>query len=119
MKTFTPLFAILALIGMMAISTNEIMAARGEVTWVNPPENKGVIRDTDTGCEYFFNEDKNKPLPDLEVGTPVNFTPICNGASGICKATDIIIDPTGIPGEDPPDPDTDQKPGHPARSKCE
>ena len=92
MRMQTSLLAIVAI--TVAFIAPTAMAATGEVTWTNPPENTGKIRrnDDDDGDDYTYNinaGDTNPPDYVPQVGDRVTFTP--RGR----RATNVTIDPAG------------------------
>ena len=90
-----------------AFTATPAMAAKGEVSWTNPPENTGRIRrnDDDDAGEYTYNVAAGDTNPlgfILHVGDSVTFTP---GPGQ--TASDVTLDPAGEPGDDPTDPPGD------------
>ena len=83
-----------------AFTVTPAMAATGEVTWTNPPGNKGRIKrkDDDDSGEYEYNTnagDTNPPGTKFQVGDRVTFT---EGPGRTASNVTLDEDP-GIPDD--------------------
>lgn len=101
MKTRRVMYVGIVLFFALMFMVPSVMAATGEVTWTNPPENAGKIKRNDDGDEqdYTYNtnaDDTNPPDYVPSVGDHVTFTP----GPGM-TASDVTLDPAGAPGDDP------------------
>ena len=82
-----------------AFTATPVMAAKGTVMWVNPPENHGRIRkDDDDMNDFEYNTnagDTNPPGTKFQVGDRVTFT---EGPGRTASDVTLDEDP-GIPGD--------------------
>ena len=96
---------LLGLLVVPLLGASVVSAASGEVIWVNPPENKGRIRNDDDGKNYEYNVNAGRTNPpgyEPALNERVTFT---EGPGN--TASDVTSDPAGVPGDPPcedPDP---------------
>ena len=97
--------ALLGLLGVLLLlpvwGNSTASAATGEVSWTNPPENKGRITSDDGDTKYEFNVNAgntNPPGWESTVGDKVTFTP----GRGQTASDVTVADPPCVPGGHPP-----------------